>query len=140
MRQTAKFKAAHALINQLYKGDPKRLRSFLTMDHETLYEALHEDMGYMWDNQQGKWYELTDEEREFTGSLASMFVDRDGKPSGIYRLRIMCHPDEANDIIAMLRKKLTVGEISNPYPNRKGEGVRFYATAKHTSTTRKKKD
>lgn len=60
----------------------------------------------------------------------SMFETGEGVATGVYRLRIMAHPDEANQIIKLLGRHLQVIEASDPYPNRKGPGVRVYLTCK----------
>ncbi|MBX3082800.1 MAG: hypothetical protein KF716_14265 [Anaerolineae bacterium] len=132
MRQTAKFIAAQQLVRRLYEKDPKKLRDLLSLDHETLYETLN-DLYYMWDHKVaggGKWTLLSGEEREFTGSLGSMFVGRDGKPSGIFNLRLMAHPQDIEAAIKTLEKYFHLGRVSDPLPNRGGEGVRVYVTAK----------
>ena len=129
MRPTAKLKAAHTLIRKLYQSDSKRLRSFLTMDHETLYESLHDEY-YVWEPKQDRWVQLTEEEREFSGGYASRYTDREGKPSGIFDLRITAHPQDAQRVADLLNKYINVGRLTDPYPNRGGDGVRFYVTAK----------
>ncbi|MBX3082956.1 MAG: hypothetical protein KF716_15080 [Anaerolineae bacterium] len=129
MRQTAKFKAAQALIRKLYQNDPKKLRSFLTMDHETLYESLHDDF-YVWEPKRDQWVQLSEEEREFSGGFASRYIDRDGQPSGIFDLRIIGHPQDVEQIAALLRKFINIGRLTDPYPRRHGDGVMFYVTAR----------
>lgn len=128
MRQTAKFKAAHALVQKLCQGNAKRLKSLLTMDHETLYETLLEDYSYIYD--QGAWQQLTEEERSFRGGYASMFANRDGSASGVFALRIMAHPDDVPQLTKLLEKHFTLGRLTDPYPNRGGDGVRFYVTGR----------
>jgi hypothetical protein len=129
MRQTAKFVAAQALIRTLYKGNAKKLKSFLTMDHETLYESLHDEY-YVWERKLNTWVQLTADEREFSGGYGSRYTDRDDQPSGIFDLRITAHPQDAHQVAELLRKHINIGRLTDPYPNRGGDGVRFYVTAK----------
>jgi len=60
----------------------------------------------------------------------SMFKDADGAPSGVIRFRLMGHPEDINKAIASARmlKGYQLIEVSEPYPNRRGEGVRVYCT------------
>ncbi len=118
MRRTAKYVGACELALRL---------KVPIGEHETLYAALFE-RGYMWAD--GEWQELSEESREFRGSLDSIFALPDGSPSGVYRLRVMAHPEEIDQIVALLKKRLNIGEVSDKYPNRKGPGVRVYLTAK----------
>jgi hypothetical protein len=61
-----------------------------------------------------------------------MFKDADGEPSGLIRLRIMANPDEIDRAVEQIRVKLhdvaRMVDLSGHYPNRKGSGVRVYAT------------
>jgi hypothetical protein len=58
--------------------------------------------------------------------------DADDQPTGVVRLRVMAHPDDCGKAIALLKKKLgkdaVLTEVSDPYENRKGAGVRVYST------------
>jgi len=51
-------------------------------------------------------------------------------PTGVYRLRVMAHSDDAAKIVKLLARHLQIIEESDLYPNRKGPGVRVYLTGK----------
>lgn len=125
MRKTAKLDAAvKALIKlNLYHG-----RTFASAD--ALYATLSQN-GYGWDAATGEWVK-TAREVDAKGRIRlSMFTDEDNMPSGVYRLRVMGHPDEIEAIVRSLKEKLIVTDVSEyAYPNRKGQGVWVYLTCR----------
>jgi|SRR6056297_299208 len=115
-RRTAKLTAAIELAYQLG----------ITSSHrEALYQTLAE-LGYNWDGKSKTW----SENNPWTGSA---FEDAHNRPTGHIKLRIMTHPDEQeefkNRVCQALNKHgFRITEISDPYPNRRGIGVRTYIT------------
>lgn len=91
------------------------------MDNDTLYGRL-EAAGYIWDSKLKHWKR---------GSK-SMFKDADGDASGVIRFRFMGHPDDVHHTIKAIKDSLPhflrLVEVSEEYPNRRGAGVRVYAT------------
>jgi hypothetical protein len=62
-----------------------------------------------------------------------MFEDGDLQPTGVCRLRLMCHPGDMDRFVEIIREALDtygvkVAEVSNAIPNRKGPGRRVYVT------------
>jgi hypothetical protein len=116
MRRTKKYTqavaAARALGVQRADGLP----------HEQLYLALAE-RSYCWDG--ATWAPGTPES-------SSVFKTYDDQPSGVVKLRVMAHPDEIEEAVRLLRDRLpgAIYEVSDPYPNRKGVGVRVYVSLK----------
>ncbi len=55
---------------------------------------------------------------------------QDALPTGVYRLRIMAHPDDVDKVVKLLGRHLKITDVSDPYPNRKGPGVRVYVEGK----------
>lgn len=129
MRQTAKFKAARALVLKLFAGDKTKQNSYLKMDHETLYECFH-DLGYVWEHKQSAWEKVSSEDRQFMGGYASMFTSADGSPSGLVNVRVMANPADLDAIRSVLERVFVVGRVSEPIPNRGGDGVRVYFNAR----------
>lgn len=89
--------------------------------HEQLYLALAE-RSYCWDG--ATWSPGTPES-------SSVFKTYDEQPSGLVKLRLMAHPDEIEEAVRLLRDRMPAGaiyEVSDPYPNRKGVGVRVYVS------------
>lgn len=121
MRQTAKLTAAQAKAREL-KIDALPI-------WEDLYEKLAAE-GYAWDSQRQAW-DKTARPIDATGRASeSMFIDDDNQPSGVYRLRIMGHPEDLERVIRALHDKLDIIEVSGVYPNRRGGGMRVYLTGK----------
>jgi hypothetical protein len=118
MRQTAKYVAALAKAREL------GLKNARKMTHEQIYEALAKE-SQVWDSKASEWVK---------GSPSkSMFSDSDNQPSGVVRLRVMAHPNEIGDEIEAVKKALALSgrqvfEVSDPYPNRRGIGVRVYVS------------
>lgn len=118
MRKTKKWTEAHATIYM------KNLPMPYPKDNENMYAVL-ETNGYWWNGKTQAW------EKESTKPSPTIFADKKGKPTGIMRLRIMCHPDETQWLIAALQKNpdFSVIEVSEKaYPNRHGAGERAYLT------------
>jgi hypothetical protein len=42
----------------------------------------------------------------------------------------MAHPDDVQKVVRMLGRHLQITAVSDPYPNRKGPGVRVYIEGK----------
>jgi hypothetical protein len=90
------------------------------MSNPNLYAMLG-SAGFVWGSDSKKW-EI---------KSTSMFADDLGLPSGIIRLRVMAHPDQLESAIhAIQGSNLKVLEVSEPYDNRKGCGIRVYLTCK----------
>lgn len=96
------------------------------MPNDEFYEVL-EKRGYWWNGKKREW------EKESTKPSPTIFADKKGKPTGIARLRLMCHPDETQWLIDALSNNphFTVIEVSEKtYANRHGAGERAYLTIK----------
>jgi hypothetical protein len=118
MKKTDKFSKGHALAKS--KGFELPYLSA----NETLYEIL-ESKGFWWNGKKKAW------EKESTRPSTSIFADKKGKPTGIMRLRLMCHPDETQWLIDALCENphFAVMEVSEKtYANRHGAGERAYLT------------
>src|SRR5260370_2273266 len=91
-RQTRKYRAALDAAPKLL-GDGQRIGAMTPLRNEELYVEL-EQAGYWWDAGGGEWKEARHgrADGKFSGSIFEGF---DGLASGVYRLRVMCHPDEA---------------------------------------------
>lgn len=126
-KMTAKFSAAWNLFSKLVPGDARKLDPH-KVDGQLIYERLH-DLAWVWDHHDGEWVKIDPQDMEFL-PFGSLFVDKDGDPTGIFRLRVMAHPEQIDEVVAKLRENLKVGEVSDHYPNRKGVGVRVYLTCK----------
>ena len=114
MRQTQKYLAGLKRLRELNgpsKGRPK------TYENDELYQLL-ESQKQIWDHKTGTWAEGT----------KSMFGDESA--SGVFRLRIMAHPDEIRQAVSAVakQKNFAVIEQSELYANRRGSGVRIYLT------------
>jgi hypothetical protein len=128
MKRTAKYVAAQQALKLLGPGNkPAR---YTKLENDELYAAL-EGQGYYWNSESGEWKQDRDGTARARGSFSgSIFEDSDGIPTGVYRLRIMANPEEIAAVCAEVCKSLTVLEVSQPYPNRRGSGVRVYITGK----------
>lgn len=124
MRQTAKYTAALRCASQNNLVTPHKY------EHEALYAMLAE-CSYAWDSKTGQW-EKSNRPIHADGTASkSIFSDDDNLPSGTYRLRIMAHPDEVDNIVRNYQRQVGgVLEVTEHYPNRKGGGVRVYLTCK----------
>jgi hypothetical protein len=87
--------------------------------HEELYQEMS-DKGYIWENSQWK---------QGVAKSTSIFESDYGNPTGIIHIRLMAHPDDITNALTQIVPNYNVSEVSNPYPNRKGKGVRVYITA-----------
>lgn len=86
--------------------------------------------GFAWDSTKQLWFK-TKRPVDPTGrEMASEFTDDENLPSGVVRLRLMGHPDDLEILLPILKSALQMIEISEPYPNRGGAGVRIYTQAK----------
>ncbi len=120
MRQTEKFKKAWELAFDIGLKLPKRIENSL------LYAAV-EQKEYWWNGKSRRW------EKETEKPSTTIFEDNKGKPTGIMRLRVMCHPEETQWLIDALydNPHFTVIEVSEKtYANRHGAGERAYLTIK----------
>jgi len=120
-KQTAKRIAAEKALREKFDHVGGNSRYVSSLSNDDLYQRLA-DNHYIWDSKKGEWEK---------GST-SMFKDADDQPTGVVRLRVMAHPDDCGKAIALLKKKLgkdaVLTEVSDPYENRKGAGVRVYST------------
>lgn len=122
MKRTAKYKAAIRIAaTTVFVA-----QSMTHLDNAALYDAL-EKKGWFWNADAGVWKNIK--------RSTSMFESDEKLPTGIFRLRLMCHPGDLDRCVEILREALdtygvTIDEISNPYPNRKGPGMRVYLSAK----------
>jgi len=118
MKATRKFNAALTA----YKTETRKIVT-MPIENDKLYEWL-EKRHWWWDASEGKW-------NKGNKPSNSIFKTDDDVASGVIRLRVMAHPDDVE--IAVKQAKKTPGmrviEVSDPYPNRKGAGVRVYLTA-----------
>ncbi len=120
MRATEKYNKGHELAEK--KGLPMPY----PRDNENLY-AMLESKGFWWNGKKRQW------EKESTKPSTTIFADKKGKPTGIMRLRLMCHPQEVQWLIDALydNPHFSVIEVSEKtYPNRHGAGERAYLTIK----------
>lgn len=120
MKMTEKFRKGHALAKE------KGLKLPFISENEALYEIL-ENKGFWWNGKKKAW------EKEATRPSTTIFADKKGKPTGIMRLRLMCHPQEVKWLIDALydNPHFTIIEVSEKtYKNRHGAGERAYLTIK----------
>lgn len=119
MRRTKKYQMAQKCIfeNVIDIGDAH--------ENEDVFNAL-EEQNYFWFPKEGEW-QLRD-----NIPSTSVFQDDDGTPTGIVKIRIMCHPYDLKQAISEIKnnQNFQIADISDPYPNRNGAGVRVYITAK----------
>lgn len=117
MKRTKKFVAAETAY-----GNIKNKRVVHWHTHEDLYQLL-ENYGFWWDAKNGEW---TNRKQPSN----SIFKTDDDVASGVIRLRVMAHPDDVDHTVALVKKTIgmRVIEVSEPYDNRRGSGVRVYLT------------
>jgi hypothetical protein len=118
MRRTKKYEAA------LKSARPLKIKT--DCEQATLYERL-EGAGLAWDSKTGVWGQA---------QSSSVFADdaAGDVASGVIKLRLMAHPANAEAAAERVKRALkavgiAVTEISKPYPNRRGAGVRLYLDA-----------
>lgn len=119
MKHTAKYNAAVKTAAKVLPGEGG-------WDNATLYDHL-EKKGWFWNAESGEW-------EDFRRST-SMFESDAGLPTGEFRLRLMCHPGDLDRLLELVNEALdtygvAISEQSNPYPNRRGPGIRCYLTGK----------
>lgn len=95
------------------------------MPHDELYKLL-ELASWAWSAKRGKW------EKQSRPVTPSMFGSENAG-SGIFRARLMAHPDEIDSFVADAVKSFQalgyiVDDVSDKYPNRRGVGTRVYLT------------
>lgn len=116
MRRTLKYRQAVSLI--------KRHKITSTgKENAEIYVEL-ESLNWFWNAKQGVW-----EQRDHAPST-SIFTNDDGTPTGIVKVRLMCHPANTAAAVRALHKATgwMVRDVSDStYPNRKGVGERVYA-------------
>jgi hypothetical protein len=118
MRRTAKYDAALRTLSA----------NKLTINGD-LYATLAANQ-FAWNSEDQTWFK-TKRPVDPTGrEKASEFTDDENLPSGVVRLRLMGHPDDLKVLLPILKSALNMIEISEPYPNRGGAGVRIYTQAK----------
>lgn len=90
---------------------------------EGLYDTL-DSLGFWWDAANGQW-------KKGNPPSTSIFKDDEGNATGLLRVRFMGMQEDVEDFLnAPTREGWTLIEISDPYPNRKGPGYRWYLTYK----------
>jgi hypothetical protein len=118
MRETEKFRRGFELATNQNIPLPRPL------DNEKLNETLERN-GFWWNGKKRAW------EKESEKPSTTIFADKKGNPTGIMRLRLMCHPDETAWLIEALQQNphFRVIEVSEKtYANRHGAGERAYLT------------
>lgn len=116
-RRTKKYNAAMRMIRTI-PGKPK------SKENADVYAFLNAAKWY-WDHKTGKWF-LS----ELPPSNSVFEASKDGDSTGIVKIRLMCHPEDMPIAVSTLEKSgFSVLEASDPYPNRKGVGVRVYCEA-----------
>jgi len=122
-KQTAKFVAAIEALRNIDGRENAPIR-----DSEALYKFLA-DHHYAWDNKTGKWSVVERPVDSSGRETTSLFTDPQGKPTRVFRVRIMAHPEIIDRIAAHMA---TLYDVLEPpgeqYPNHKGPGSRVYAT------------
>lgn len=123
MKQTKKLMSAQMKANEL------RL-PVLRGGQEGLYKQLAQ-AGFVWDADGGRW------RKSVKGSTMpdSMFIDDEGKPSGLYRLRVRAHPDEIDAALGEVVRRLEqfVVETSGVEMDEGGVSCRVYVTLRLSS-------
>lgn len=125
-KQTAKYVAA------VQKARELGIQSITGEPGESLYPKLAAQR-YAWEPDRGTWEQTNLPVNTQGAELKSMFMDGDGLPSGTFRLRVMCHPQDVAGVAALLKERLgpIITEVADKvYENRKGPGVRIYLTCK----------
>src|SRR5687768_9142668 len=88
MRRTAKYNAAREIARSV----DSTLLHTCRDSQDALYSALAEQ-GYAWFAKDRQW-KKTDREVDATGrEKNSIFTAPDGTPTGVFRIRVMSHPD-----------------------------------------------
>ena len=128
MRQTVKYKMAVARMRLLAPGKVSKVIT-KPIPHEELYSQL-EKAGYWWNAKASQWKQAEEDDRAKGRFSGSIFEYPDGMPSGVFRLRVMAHPNEIEQVISEVCARLNVIEVSKPYDNRKGAGQRVYVLCK----------
>lgn len=122
MKRTVKYLAACKAARGLKIAIPD--------DQPALYAALAAK-SFAWFADRAVWEKSARPIRDDGTESVSIFTDASGKPSGIYRLRVMASEDEIGPIVAELKRALCViDESSEAYQNRRGPGWRVYLTIK----------
>ncbi len=128
MRQTKKWVAAQWKANEL------SIR-WLEMTQEDVYAALAK-AGWVWNAEAGKWLNTP------KGSTLpnSMFIDNEGKPSGIYRVRFWAHKDEMDAAVSevITGARLQILEIGEIAMDENGISGRVYLTLKLSAASKVK--
>lgn len=117
MKNTAKRVAALAAVQGL-------IPTPFMLESESLYTEL-EAKGFFWYPKDGAWRQEAKQTSEF--ELAN------GKPSDVFKIRLMAHPDVLPHLAKRIQIALqsygseSITEVSEKtYPNRKGAGARVY--------------
>lgn len=118
MKRTKKYEAALTA----YRSET-RAKLKAELDNAKLYEWLEKRL-WWWNASEGKW-------QKGNKPSNSIFATDDDVASGVIRLRVMAHPDDVETAVVKVKKTpgIRVIDISEPYENRKGAGVRIYLTA-----------
>ena len=129
MRQTKKLVAAKQKSRELgiYLLDP--------WNQEVIYDKLAQ-LGYVWDAEGGRW------RKSVKGSTMpdSIFIDDEGKPSGLYKVRVRAHPNEIDAALASVVRQLEpyVLETSAVEMDEGGVSCRVYVTLRLSSEAKVK--
>ena len=117
MKRTKTYQAASQKYYEIEKAVAVKF------DNDELYAYL-ERKGFWWNADTGEWC-------KGNKPSTSIFKTDDDVASGVIRLRVMAHPDDVENAVKLAKKTpgMRVIDISDPYPNRKGAGVRIYLTA-----------
>jgi hypothetical protein len=94
------------------------------LDNDHVNSALERN-GFWWNGKNRQW------EKESEKPSTTIFAEKDGSPTGVARLRLMCHPDETDWYVEALQQNphFKVIEVSDKtYANRHGAGERAYIT------------
>lgn len=124
MRQTKKYVQGLRTLRALPDGQ----RANKPPEHDKLY-ALLEQQGYAWDSDAGQWQQRPRFSfEEAHGDAMQGSTAQDASATGLYRIRIMGHPADAQKALSIVQTAHRCIEVSDPYPNRRDAGVRVYVT------------
>lgn len=116
-KNTAKRSAAMSTLNK--NGYIPQLDT----PSEGLYDTL-DSLGFWWDAANGQW-------KKGNPPSTSIFKDDEGNATGLLRVRVMGMTEDAESFLQGSKMAgWSLIETSDPYPNRKGPGYRWYLTYK----------
>lgn len=121
MRRTKKYNAA--IDTAKAKGITLKGR-----ENAQVYEVMNAHNLY-WNHKNSEWFHA-----DHAPSTSVFEVDARGGSTGVAKIRIMCHPNDVRKMLDILAAtQLRIVSASDPYPNRKGIGVRVYVEAQIAS-------